>query len=59
MSFYLDIALRRLKRIYLRLGEMASINSKLFIIKRYTLFDWSNYLFIYRTLIVFYNEFDV
>ena len=39
ISFRLDVALRRLKTICLRLGETASINSKLSIIKRYTLFD--------------------
>ena len=39
ISFRLDVTLRRLKIIYLRLEETASINLKLYIIKRYTLFD--------------------
>ena len=49
ISFRLDAALRRSKTICLRLGETASINSKLCIIKRYALFDWSDHLFMYRT----------
>ena len=58
ISFRLDATLRRSETICLRLGETASINSKLYIIKRYALFDWSDHPFMYRTPTVFCNGFD-